>query len=53
VPACGQRNLRRHLGRGKVKSIRFRNSESDLQLADICAGAIARSLKANRDDRFR
>ena len=40
---------------GRVKSIRFRNSESDrlVQLADMCAGAIARSFKANRDDRFR
>jgi hypothetical protein len=47
--------LRRHLGRGKVKSIRFRNSQSDplVQLADMCAGAIARSFKTNRSDRWR
>jgi hypothetical protein len=47
--------LRRELGRGRVKSIRFKNSESDrlVQLADMCAGAIARSYKANRDEPFR
>jgi hypothetical protein len=47
--------LRRELGRGRVKSIRFRNSESDrlVQLADMCAGAIARSYKANRGEPFR
>ena len=35
--------FRRHLGRGKIKKIRFRDSKSSrlLQLADMCAGAIA------------
>jgi hypothetical protein len=41
--------LRRHLGRGKVKSI----SDPLVQLADMCAGAIARSFKTNRSDRWR
>jgi hypothetical protein len=47
--------FRRYLGRGKVKSIRFRDSQSAplVQLADMCAGAIARSFKAGRDDRDR
>jgi Protein of unknown function (DUF3800) len=47
--------FRRHLGAGKVKSIRFRDSESDrlVQLADMCAGAIARSYKTDKDDRYR
>ena len=47
--------FRRQLGHGKVKSIRFHDSESDrlVQLADMCAGAIARSLKADRADRKR
>jgi hypothetical protein len=47
--------LRRDLGRGKVRKIRFRNSESDrlVQLADMCAGAIARSYKVDKNDQFR
>jgi hypothetical protein len=47
--------LRRHLGRGKVKKIRFHDSESDrlIQLADMCAGAIARSYRLDKNDRFR
>ena len=39
--------LKRHLGDGKVKDIKFVDSRSDnlIQLADMCAGAIARSYK--------
>jgi hypothetical protein len=44
--------FRRHLGSGRVKEIRFVDSQSDplVQLADMCAGAIARSYKADRSD---
>lgn len=47
--------FRRHLGQGRVQSIQFNDSESDrlVQLADMCAGAIARSFKAGRSDRAR
>jgi Protein of unknown function (DUF3800) len=47
--------FRRHLGAGKVKSIQFSNSTSDrlVQLADMCAGAIARSFNHERRDRNR
>src|SRR5215475_4235906 len=47
--------LRRHLGRGKVKSIRFKNSRSDrlVQLSDMCAGAIARSFRPDKDSPHR
>jgi hypothetical protein len=47
--------LRRHCGSGAIKSIRFKESETDrlVQLADMCAGAIARSFKPDRDDRCR
>ena len=47
--------FRRHLGKGKVKSIQFSNSAGDrlVQLADMCAGAIARSYKNERSDRNR
>jgi hypothetical protein len=47
--------FRRHLGKGKVTSIQFNNSGSDrlVQLADMCAGAIARSFKHDRSDRNR
>jgi Protein of unknown function (DUF3800) len=47
--------LRLQLGPGKVKKIRFKDSDSDrlLQLADMCAGAIARSYRDDRGDRFR
>jgi Protein of unknown function (DUF3800) len=47
--------FRRHLGAGRVKSIRFSNSTGDrlVQLADMCAGAIARSFKHERQDRNR
>jgi Protein of unknown function (DUF3800) len=44
--------LRRHLGAGRIKVIRFSNSASDrlVQLADMCTGAIARSYRADRTD---
>lgn len=44
--------LRRELGHGKIKKIRFRDSKSFrlVQLADMCAGAIARSFKDDKDD---
>ena len=44
--------LRRHCGDGAVKHVRFANSANDrlIQLADMCAGAIARSYKRERSD---
>jgi hypothetical protein len=47
--------FRRHLGKGKVKSIQYSNSAGDrlVQLADMCAGAIGRSFKHDRSDRNR
>jgi Protein of unknown function (DUF3800) len=47
--------FRRQLGADRIKSIVFNDSQSDrlVQLADMCAGAIARSYKADRDDRNR
>jgi hypothetical protein len=47
--------FRRHLRTDKIKSIVFNDSQSDrlVQLADMCAGAIARSYRADRDDRNR
>jgi hypothetical protein len=44
--------MRRKLGAGVIKDVRFRNSCSDLlvQLADMCAGAIARSCRQDRRD---
>jgi Protein of unknown function (DUF3800) len=47
--------FRRHLGKGKVKSIQFSNSTGDrlVQLADMCAGAIGRSFKRERSDHNR
>jgi hypothetical protein len=47
--------FRRQLGTDKIKSIAFNDSQSDrlVQLADMCAGAIARSYKADRHDRNR
>jgi hypothetical protein len=45
-----QTYLKRHLDNGAVKSIRFKDSHRDslVQLADMCAGAIARSYKVDR-----
>jgi hypothetical protein len=47
--------LRRGCGRGAIKDVRFKESERDrlVQLADMCAGAIARSFKPDRDDKDR
>ena len=47
--------LRRRLGKGAIKGVRFKDSESDLliQLADMCVGAIARSCRTNRADAWR
>jgi hypothetical protein len=49
--------LRRKLGSGIIKDIRFKNSRADLlvQLADMCVGAIARSYRhdRNQSDRWR
>jgi hypothetical protein len=44
--------LRRNLDEGAIKSFRFSDSDSDrlVQLADMCAGAIARSYKAEKED---
>jgi hypothetical protein len=44
--------LRRRLGQGVIKEVRFKKSESDLlvQLADMVAGAIARSYRKDRDE---
>ena len=42
--------LRRRLRSGAVRSVRFKDSRDDvlLQLADMCAGAIARAYKTER-----
>lgn len=42
--------LRRRPGSGIIKDVRFKNSSTDLlvQLADMCAGAIARSYRKDR-----
>ena len=47
--------LRRRLGKGIVKDLRFKSSHNDVlvQLADMCAGAIARSYRPERDEPFR
>lgn len=47
--------LRRHLGPGAVREVRFSNSEHDrmVQLADMCAGAVARSYREERSDAAR
>ena len=44
--------LRRHCGPGAIKDVRFADSANDrlIQLADMCAGAIARSYKRERSD---
>lgn len=44
--------LRRHTGQNAVKSVRFSDSKNDrmVQLADMCAGAIARSQRPDRTD---
>ena len=46
-----QTSLRRQVG-DRLKTIRFSNSRTDplVQLADMCAGAIARSYRLDRKD---
>lgn len=43
--------LRRHCGTGAIRDVRFKDSARDrlVQLADMSAGAIARSYKSDRD----
>lgn len=40
-------HLRRHAGEGAIKSVSFKDSKNDglVQLADMCAGAVARSYR--------
>lgn len=47
--------LRRRLGSGVIKDVRFKDSGRDVlvQLADMCAGAIARSYRKDRSDPYR
>lgn len=47
--------LRRRLNEGTIKDVRFKDSKSDVlvQLADMCAGAIARSYRKDRPDPWR
>jgi len=47
--------FRRELGAAKIKSLVFNDSQSDrlVQLADMCAGAIARSFRDDRDEPHR
>lgn len=49
-----QSYLRRRLG-PRLRSVKFSNSRNDplVQLADMCAGAIARSYRTDRGDRWR
>lgn len=44
--------MRRKLGSGVIKDVRFKDSKHDtlVQLADMCAGAIARSYRTDRKD---
>lgn len=44
-------HLRTHLG-GRIRDVRFADSQADplIQLADMCAGAIARSRRDDRSD---
>jgi len=47
--------IRRRMRDGAVRSCKFSDSKNDplVQLADMCAGAIARSFREDRDDRGR
>ena len=47
--------LRNRLGRGAIKGVRFKDSRNDVlvQLADMCAGAIARSYRIDRKNHNR
>jgi Protein of unknown function (DUF3800) len=44
--------LRHYLGAGVIRQIRFKDSRADVlvQLADMCAGAVARSYRTDRRD---
>jgi hypothetical protein len=44
--------FRKQLPRGRIEQLTFHKSEADrlVQLADMCAGAIARSFRKDRDD---
>jgi hypothetical protein len=44
--------LRRHTAKGAIQKIRFSDSKSDslVQMADMCTGAIARDYRENRKD---
>jgi Protein of unknown function (DUF3800) len=44
--------LKQRLEEGTIDDVRFKNSKNDVlvQLADMCAGAIARSYRKDRDD---
>jgi hypothetical protein len=44
--------LRQHCAQGAIKEVKFANSSNDrlVQLADMCAGAIARSYKTDKVD---
>lgn len=63
IDGSGDREFRKRLGtairkrvrEGAVKECRFSDSKGDalIQLADMCAGAIARSYRPDRDDRDR
>jgi hypothetical protein len=59
IDGSGDRDFKRKLGSAlrqqvgqKLKDVRFSDSRSDplVQLADMCAGAIARSYRADRGD---
>ena len=47
--------LRQRLRAGAIRAVSFKDSRSDnlVQLADMCAGAIARSYRKDRDDPLR
>ena len=47
--------IRKRVREGAVRDCRFSDSKTDplIQLADMCAGAVARSYRADRKDRRR
>jgi len=61
IDGSGDREFRRRLSAGlrtqtgRIKDVRFKDSAGDLlvQLADMCAGAIARSFRTDREDQSR
>ena len=48
-------HLRHHTAPGVIRDVRFKDSRGDrlVQLADMCGGAIARSYRVGRPDRYR